>query len=216
MKKIILPIGLVLFLGFSVTFIAFLLNKPEWIQAKLMHEGLPILNGQVVFSSTVYPANQSGIIALPKNLVGSKVGASAPGYFIDQILVKPDHFYWNLRKIGKDNPDYEWVSSSQGKGNCLECHQGIVEQWQRGAHANGWKQSGFLRMYKSEHKEWSLWHDYPEGRTVCVACHAPQLGPEDPALEDATLLKESRFQGIECDFCHKVSGIKDRDPGLTH
>ena len=216
MKKIILPIGLVLFLGFSVTFIAFLLNKPEWIQAKLMHEGLPILNGQVVFSSTVYPANQSGIIALPKNLVGSQVGASAPGYFIDQILVKPDHFYWNLRKIGKDNPDYEWVSSSQGKGNCLECHQGIVEQWQRGAHANGWKQSGFLRMYKSEHKEWSLWHDYPEGRTVCVACHAPQLGPEDPALEDATLLKESRFQGIECDFCHKVSGIKDRDPGLTH
>ena len=216
MKKIILFVGLVFFLGSSVIFISTFFHKPELVQVQLLHEGTPIQNGRVVFSSTVYQANQSGVIALPKNLVGSQVSASAPGYFIDQIVVKPDQFHWNLRKIGKDNPDYEWISASHGEGNCSECHQGIVEQWQRGAHSNGETQSGFLRMYKSDHKEWSLWHDYPEGRTVCVACHAPQLGPEDPALEDATLLKESRLQGIECDFCHKVSGIKAREPGLSH
>lgn len=172
-------------------------------------------------AKTLESDSQGRVMLDPKSL-GKIIAIAARGYFIERFPVSGPENIVQLKRVEGDNPEYDWVHSSKGEGNCAGCHQEIHKQWQSGAHGNGLSNSRFLKMYKSggnpqkESKNWSLWHDFPEGRQVCASCHAPSLKPLEDGLEDITSVDPARIRGIECDFCHKVSGLRDREIGLSH
>jgi len=50
--------------------------------------------------------------------------------------------------------------------------------------------------------------DFPETSGSCGACHLPLAAVDDPYGVDPTAVSGAAAEGINCDYCHKVSGVR--------
>lgn len=209
---------------FVIGFICISNKKKAAVQVVVLDGGTPVQGAVVTIAGvgSTLESDGSGRVYLESWHIGKSAAIAAQGFFIEHIQVPDGASQVHLRRVEDDQPDYEWVHSSRGKGNCASCHPEIEKQWAQGAHGNGLMNSRFLHLYKApgqpgtDPENWSLWHDFPEGRTACVSCHAPSLKPLEEGVEDITQVNLDRLHGIECDFCHKVNAVRNREIGLSH
>ena len=86
--------------------------------------------------------------------------------------------------------------------DCGECHDQIYSQWEGGMHANAWKDPAYTALHALASKETRGLAD-----RYCIACHAPVAvlsGEVQPGKEFN--VGELSQKGVQCDFCHTVSG----------
>ncbi len=95
---------------------------------------------------------------------------------------------------------------------CGECHKEIFEEWKGSMHAQSTALSDPIHgaFYRSEIGDPTL-----EGQTmkdgkfpVCLNCHAPNAAIQKTTKLDA---KEAFSEGVNCIFCHTISGFKGVD-----
>ncbi|MDH7500860.1 MAG: multiheme c-type cytochrome [candidate division NC10 bacterium] len=88
--------------------------------------------------------------------------------------------------------------------DCGECHDQIHSQWEGGLHANAWKDPAYTALHQLGSKETGGLVD-----RYCVGCHAPiaVLGGEVKPGQDSQI-SELAQKGVQCDFCHTISGSK--------
>ncbi|MBC8335107.1 MAG: carboxypeptidase regulatory-like domain-containing protein [Anaerolineales bacterium] len=57
--------------------------------------------------------------------------------------------------------------------------------------------------------------DFPDTAGNCAACHTPAASVNDPYSVDPTTVNDVPAEGVPCDFCHKVWGVRlDSTSGL--
>jgi len=79
---------------------------------------------------------------------------------------------------------------------CGNCHSDIYREWKNSLHAQSLKDPIFLNTYKEiENKN---------EKKLCLKCHAPTV----LVTGDYSLKKDITREGVTCDFCHSVRGIK--------
>jgi hypothetical protein len=85
---------------------------------------------------------------------------------------------------------------------CDGCHSDIYKQWQGSMHNNSFTDPLYLAVHKQAGEETDGATD-----TFCSACHSPigVFSGEVPPTEGDQISDISK-QGIQCDFCHTVSG----------
>ena len=221
---------LVLVLAGLLTLLLFLpkLTKPKEsaeYRGVVQSPGGPVENAQVLIQGKGLQvvSDPKGEFLLKNAREGEPLSIAKPGFFIANSQVTREFLRINMRSVPtQDNLDYSWVHPREGEGNCFQCHEKIVEDWERSGHSHSASSRGFKEMFKAREGAggkpagWSLSHEYPEGKGVCAACHAPGVKEKDPALEDPTLARGVDGLGVHCDFCHKISGVRKQDAGLTH
>ncbi len=124
----------------------------------------------------------------------------------------------------EDNDDYAWVDPTPDPADeqrCGNCHQHLYREWKQGGHARSATGTYFLDLYEGSDRRggkagWGLLAEHPNGAGVCSSCHAPSIRDDDPALFDLGKLTGVAARGVHCDYCHKVAGPSDDEPGLTH
>jgi len=85
---------------------------------------------------------------------------------------------------------------------CGSCHEDIHASWKRSLHAMSIRDP----IFRSEYME-ALVEYGDEARTLCLSCHAPMT----MANQDFALTEEVTREGVSCDFCHTVTGVRLND-----
>ena len=118
---------------------------------------------------------------------------------------------------------YEWVSARGGSDeSCIHCHGEIVEEWETSGHAHSAANRRFLGLLEGTNWEgqvghgWSLLDEYPEGSSVCAACHVPTLEGAAALAGDVRSPSRVAAEGVHCDFCHKVRDVNHDGIGFAH
>ena len=85
---------------------------------------------------------------------------------------------------------------------CKGCHSDIYAQWNGSMMSNSFQDALYLGMHKEAGKETGGATD-----TFCSACHSPigVFSGEVPPV-DGPQVSEIAKRGVQCDFCHTVSG----------
>jgi len=89
---------------------------------------------------------------------------------------------------------------------CGTCHVDLYEQWRGSMHNNSYRDPVFQKIYNLAVKDTGgdkVIEDF------CIVCHNPigfMSGEIPPS--DGSKLSEIAKNGIQCDFCHTVSGSK--------
>lgn len=96
------------------------------------------------------------------------------------------------------------IGDFESPEDCGECHDQLHSQWEGGMHANAWKDPAYAALHNLASKETKGQVD-----RYCIGCHAPisVLTGEVKPGEDFKLSGLSQH-GVQCDFCHTVSGSK--------
>ena len=164
------------------------------------------------------------------------VSVSKPGYFIRTTKWKSKPISIALRPLpDEDSLSYAWVDprpNEASQQNCGNCHRQIFDEWQSSGHAVAARNSRFLDLYRGTDANgksgqgWSFLADYPDGRDVCAACHAPSAGFDRGDNLDMRAFQSSVTEqgtrddisglGVHCDFCHKIQSVHKPLNGLAH
>jgi len=121
-----------------------------------------------------------------------------------------------------------------------------VDQWLQDAHSQSALNSRFLTMYTGQDMDGNqspptrygnsrdygrfplrpdldqLYYgpgyklDFPETVGNCAACHTPLATVNDAYGVDPTTLTGIEREGVSCDFCHKIWGVKLNDSGMPY
>jgi hypothetical protein len=85
---------------------------------------------------------------------------------------------------------------------CKGCHSDIYAQWNGSMMSNSFQDPLYLAMHKQATKETGGATD-----TFCSACHSPigVFSGEVPPV-DGPQVSDIAKRGVQCDFCHTVSG----------
>ncbi len=163
-------------------------------------------------------SDDSGRFVLPRRR--GRLTAAKEGYFIaggrSPLL--------RLQRLPhEDDEEYAWVDPTPEPGDeqrCGNCHRHIWREWSAGGHARAATGKHFRNLYDGSDWHggkagWSLLDEYPAGSGVCSSCHAPTVRDE-PALSDLRQARGVAAHGVHCDFCHKIAGPGEGQPGLAH
>ncbi len=87
---------------------------------------------------------------------------------------------------------------------CLLCHRTIYDQWKGSMHNNSYQDPVFQKVLAVASRDTNGKID-----KYCAFCHTPigVMSREFPPL-DGSKLSEIAKKGIQCDFCHTISGSK--------
>jgi cytochrome c554/c'-like protein len=111
------------------------------------------------------------------------------------------------------NPFYPSRASTEGKKLTIDmfdppevcggCHSDIFQQWNGSMHSNAWKDPIYRAVLNLASKG-------TEGQVdkLCMGCHTPiglTTGEANPAGKG---MSEIADKGVQCDFCHNVSGAR--------
>ena len=140
-----------------------------------------------------------GVVVLLLGLLASGLSAQS----LAKKLADPQDPFFPSRLSASENKALK-ASDFEDPGDCGECHEQIYMQWEGGMHANAWKDPTYTALHHIASKE-------TRGLTdrYCIACHTPiaVLAGEIKPGEDSKVSEISR-KGVQCDFCHTVSGSK--------
>lgn len=87
---------------------------------------------------------------------------------------------------------------------CGKCHKEIHRYWSKSMHALSLEDPIFQTSYKL-----AVFEEGEKAKVFCLRCHAPTVAEtKDYDLTDPAT------EGISCDFCHSVTGIKSTKTGF--
>ena len=159
---------------------------------------------------------------------GAYITAWSPGFYNGGSEISDDKAWYEIRLEAipvSDNTEYEWLPSLVGQlvvtpskaaeaKACQECHPAVVEQWQQDAHSRSAVNPLFLSFFYGTDKAgqggfgpgYKL--DFPNSNGNCAACHVPIAALKNPFDTDPEEIEPAAREGINCDFCHKISGAE--------
>ncbi len=111
-----------------------------------------------------------------------------------------------------DHPGYRFISPV----TCARCHIELTRYWDQSKMAHTTSNPKVLNMYygtDASNQEgvgpgYKL--DYPKSGGNCTICHAPSVAVSDFGLQDlngALMSPRTEWDGISCDYCHKVRKV---------
>ncbi|MDD3617904.1 MAG: multiheme c-type cytochrome [Desulfobulbaceae bacterium] len=107
--------------------------------------------------------------------------------------------------------------SFEPSSQCSICHETIHAQFRESMHAKSYENPFFRAAFFKE-----LLPRHREDRSLtgeaagCIACHAPVMYTQ---MKGKTISVKSDGPdpgGVECDFCHRISGYKGEEPGSAN
>ena len=111
-----------------------------------------------------------------------------------------------------DQPDYRFISPV----TCSRCHIKLTRFWDKSKMAHTTSNPKLLDMYygTDAFKRQGIGPGYkldnPRSSGNCITCHAPSAAASNPWSRDPeSVLRSSRteWDGISCDYCHKVRKV---------
>ncbi len=84
--------------------------------------------------------------------------------------------------------------------SCGECHQDHFESWKNSLHALSYSNPIFQAAYQKAYTETG-----GQAAKFCLPCHAPAV----TLTGDYAVKSDLTREGITCDFCHSVAGVKN-------
>jgi hypothetical protein len=111
-----------------------------------------------------------------------------------------------------DDPDYRFISPV----TCSRCHGTVARYWDRSKMAHTTSNRLVLDLfygtdaYNRQGIGPGYRLDQPGSNGNCVTCHAPSVAASSPLLPDMLSALRSPFaewDGISCDYCHKVRRV---------
>jgi hypothetical protein len=106
------------------------------------------------------------------------------------------------RARGKSAAPYKEVDFLSSE-HCAECHTDIHDGWKSSIHATSLKDPLVQEAMQTAAARLG-----PDGRRLCLACHAPvALSTGDDALASPL-----SWEGVSCDFCHSIASVQPGDP----
>jgi hypothetical protein len=81
---------------------------------------------------------------------------------------------------------------------CGTCHRDIYAMWRSSAHAIAMEDVTFVDAYRDMERQ-----DAVTAR-LCISCHAPLAA----VAGDATLVRQSTWDGVSCDACHSLVSVE--------
>lgn len=84
---------------------------------------------------------------------------------------------------------------------CGGCHADIYDQWKGSMHSSAWKDPVYRALLKKT-------SDATNGKAdnFCMGCHTPIGVVTGEAKVSGEGMSELAEQGVQCDFCHNISG----------
>ncbi|MCF6248363.1 MAG: cytochrome c family protein [Desulfobacula sp.] len=144
-----------------------------------------------------------------------KITAGKDGWFNNFVNALPGNQDANIMLFpipSQDDPNYRFISPAV----CARCHNTLAKYWDKSKMAHTTSNVKVLNMYngtdvtgqKIAGPGFKL--DNPEEDGTCVSCHAPsaavtQGGARD--LEQALWSPKTEWDGISCDYCHKIRKV---------
>lgn len=116
-----------------------------------------------------------------------------PGVAIEGAAFYPSRATTGGRSLSHDMFDTPEV--------CGSCHTEIYRQWKGSMHSNAWKDPVYRALLNRASEATDGLVD-----RLCIGCHTPiglTLGEATPSGEGMSTLADN---GVQCDFCHNVSG----------
>ena len=227
--KKVLSIGLILALGVLAVL---LFKKPGPVQAQLessrdrsIHGRViskygPVENARVRVAGTEKYAltDRQGRFELPTGqFTGEKlwVTAGKEGWFNNALAANPsgpmnDIFLYPIYL--NDQHQYRFISPK----TCARCHVKLTRYWDQSKMAHTTSNPKVLDMYygtdalKRKNAAPGYRLDNPGSSGNCAVCHAPSAAVSSPQVKDLqTALWSARteWDGISCDFCHKIRKV---------
>jgi len=119
-------------------------------------------------------------------------------FLIAVIFIYPSHtfVYGQDKEVGLKDNEYNLSES------CAECHLDIYNKWKDSIHAMSVNDPIFYTSYIEAYTISS-----GRAKTLCLKCHSPTV----PATKDYELKNRLSREGVNCDFCHTLKGVKLND-----
>jgi hypothetical protein len=228
-KKQVLSIGFILALG---ALAVFTFKQPGPVQAQLESSRDRSIHGRVISkygpvenarvrvagTETYALTDREGKFELPTGqFTGEKlwVTAGKEGWFNNAQAAYPsgstkDIFLYPIYL--NDQPDYRFISPK----TCSRCHVKLTRYWDQSKMAHTTSNPKVLDMYygtdalKRKNAAPGYRLDNPGSSGNCAVCHAPSAAVSSPQVKDLqTALWSARteWDGISCDFCHKIRKV---------
>jgi hypothetical protein len=115
-------------------------------------------------------------------------------------------------------PGYQGDAGNfEPSSQCSICHENIYAQFKESMHANSFENPFFRAIFFKEllprHKEDKSLTGEVAG---CIACHSPITYTQMKGKTISIKSDASDVPGVECDFCHRISGYKGAKPGSAN
>ncbi len=156
------------------------------------------------------------------------VTAWKAGFFNGGAQLSGDDHRIRLKPLPPgDNSGYRWIAPLASSGDaaagraaapCETCHTRdafpVVDEWRGSAHARAATNPFFLSVFNGDRTTPGLTpqlgykRDFPKSNGNCAACHVPALALRNAFDADPNRARGVEREGVFCDFCHKVSGVK--------
>ena len=148
-------------------------------------------------------------------LATSAVGAETPSGQFGIVPPTPNASHVDPgRALNKeDNPFFPSRASTGGTRLTVElfdppevcggCHTEIYQQWKGSMHSNAWKDPIYRALLTRASRATAGQVD-----KLCMGCHTPigvTTGEANPAGRNMSAISD---RGVQCDFCHNVSGAR--------
>ncbi|WP_299976738.1 multiheme c-type cytochrome [Desulfobacula sp.] len=144
-----------------------------------------------------------------------KITAGKDGWFNNSVNALPGNQNANVMLFpipAKDNPNYRFISPAV----CARCHNTLAKYWDKSKMAHTTSNVKVLNMYNGTDatgRELSgpgYKIDNPGKDGNCVSCHAPSAAVSNGGAKDiekALWSPRAEWDGISCDYCHKIRKI---------
>jgi len=144
-----------------------------------------------------------------------KVTAGKDGWFNNGGMAYPvgeaGDIFLNPLPRG-DSPGYRFIAPTI----CARCHNKLARYWDRSKMAHTTSNRKVLDMYNGTDASggkgigpgYKL--DNPQNDGNCVSCHAPSIAVSDSGIKNlnrALWSSRAEWDGISCDYCHKVRKV---------
>jgi hypothetical protein len=120
-----------------------------------------------------------------------------------------------------DDPGYRFISPT----TCARCHNKLARYWDKSKMAHTTSNPKVLNMYYGTDASdrmgigpgYKL--DNPQNDGNCISCHAPSMAESNSGVRDlrsALWSPRTEWDGISCDYCHKVRKVIKKQSRPSH
>ncbi len=198
------------------------LFETTWVRGRVLSAYGPVENARVRVPG-------SATMVLTEGLGGFALEAAHPIGYAPRITAGKEGWFNNGRYASPggtditlypvplaDNPNYVFTSPVQ----CAQCHTKVTQYYDRAKMAHTTSNPLVMQFYygtdamnRPDHGPgYKL--DFPDSGGNCISCHAPSIAAANPVswdMQDALTSPRSEWDGVSCDYCHKIQHVIEDD-----